>query len=128
MIEIIIISLVILSYALGDGLHNRGKEKPITFLTFNLWLELSKLMRLTTYGVIIYLLGFEWRLVGMFLLLSYLLFMPFYNISSGNKLLYLGTGIYDTIVKVVIGNIWMYLTSIVASIVVIFNLKRNENI
>lgn len=126
--EILIISILIASFALGDGLHNRGKSKPVIVLSFNLWLELSKLMRLVPASIIIYLIGFEWRLVGIFLILSYIEFMPIYNIAAGNKLLYLGTGIYDTIVKGLIGNIWMYGASLIASIVVLFTLKSKRKL
>lgn len=126
MTETLIIALVIMSFAIKDGLHNRGKEKPVLIWRFNLWIELSKLMRAVPIGFIIYLMGFEWRIVWLSLIMSYVIFMPTYNISAGRKLLYLGTGLYDTIIKVVIQNIWMYLASIAAAVVIWWNLRSKK--
>ena len=104
----LISSLLLIS--LADYLAWRYKTKGKI-----VWGELSKVCYLG-FGFCLFWIPFSWNLVLVWLLLHY----PIHQVLQGTlrhgQPLYLGTGYFDRVIRILTGNAWwMYLISLVAS-------------
>lgn len=106
-----LIYILPLLFSLADALMYRAKTKPVIVLHFNIFLELSKLFYIAMIVVAV-LIGQNWQ-NNMFVPLLLLHFVaksiPF-NIVAGLKWNYIGTGIFDRIIRIItMGSVWMWL-------------------
>lgn len=97
--------------ALADGFYLHGMKllsKQIAFLEYVGWFSLIYLISLSVFGKI----GFI-KMVVLYCLIRFVLFMYLHNLAAGLPLTYIGTvAFFDRILAVVsLGGIWMMITA-----------------
>jgi hypothetical protein len=100
-----------LLFSLADALMFRAKTDPVIIWQFNLFLELSKLCYI---GMIVtaIMIGKQWKnryIIPLILIHFVAKSIPF-NLIAGLEWNYIGTGIFDTFIKLITqASVWMWL-------------------
>lgn len=120
----ILLATLIVCHAAADGLHDRAKRQRWYWGGVNWTLELSRLFRAGMVVCVFWALaigGFEWWHFLVYCGMNYVLFNAVRNLAAGDPVLYLGTGIWDTVVKIATGGNWGYVGSVFFVGVILLN-------